>query len=239
MFILSFGMQKSASSLLTKYAIDLLRAVHPSTGQDAFEKLVSEDVIPGVGHFPWGGWEYKHDLLCDLAVRHGPFVLKSHGALTLPVQRLIESGAKPIVSIRDPRDIILSLIDHGAMERARGGTCFAEHTDVATTLPKVMEICAFAHIWLESELSCVFRYQDLVLQPEVEIARLAGFIGIQVKQATIASLVDEERAGRKKWQNRFNTGLPTRFREEMSQDDIKLCNDTLGFYIKALGYPID
>jgi hypothetical protein len=46
MFSLSFGMQKSASSLLTRYAIDLLRAVFPSNGQDTFEGLVSDDVIP-------------------------------------------------------------------------------------------------------------------------------------------------------------------------------------------------
>jgi len=239
MFVLSFGMQKSASLLLTRYTINLLRMALPSNGHLEFEALIRDGVLQGGGCFPWGGWEYKKDLLCDLADRHGPFVVKSHGALTQPVQRLIEAGAKAIYSMRDPRDILLSLIDHGALNKSRGGGVFEEHTNVENTLPKVMEICVCAYTWFLSDLPCIFRYRDLVSQPHVEVGRLAKHLEIDASDEIIDRIVEKERRKREKGKDCFNTGLLTRFRDEMSPDGIRLCNDTLGFYIEQLGYSLD
>lgn len=239
MFVLSIGMQKSASLLLTRYTINLIRSAFPSNGQLEFEGLIRDGVLQGVGCFPWGGWERKGELLCDLAEKHGPFVVKSHTPLTQPIERLIAAGAKATFTMRDPRDILLSLVDHGALNKARGGGVFEEHTTVANTLPKVMEICVCAYTWSQSDLPCIFRYRDLVSQAHVEIARLARFLGIDTDQKTIDAIVEKERCKREKGKDCFNTGLLTRFRDEMSSDDIKLCNDTLGFYIKELGYSLD
>ena len=76
MFVLSFGMQK------------------------AFEDLIRRGVIPGVGCFPWSGWESRVELLISLAEDRGPFVLNSHGLLTAAVRGLIAtSGAKPTCSL--------------------------------------------------------------------------------------------------------------------------------------------
>ena len=239
MFVLSFGMQKSASLLLTRYTINLLRTALPSDGHKEFEALITKGVLEGVGCFPWGGWEYKKELLSELADKHGPFVVKSHGALTQPIQKLIAAGAKATYSIRDPRDILLSLVDHGALDKSRGGGVFEEYTTVENTLPKVMEICVCAYTWFLSDLPCLFRYQDLVSQPHAEIGRLAEFLGIAVGKDTIDAIVEKERRKRQKGKDCFNTGLLTRFRNEMRPEDIKLCNDTLGFYIEKLGYTLE
>lgn len=239
MFVLSMGMQKSASLLLTRYAINLIRSALPSNGQLEFEGLIRDGVLHGVGCFPWGGWEHKRELLCGLAEEHGPFVVKSHAPLTQPIQCLIAAGAKAIYSMRDPRDILLSLIDHGALNKSRGGGVFDEHTTVANTLPKVMEICVCAYTWSQSDLPCIFQYRDLVSQPHAEIVRLAKFLGIDADQKVVEAIVEKERRTREKGKDCFNTGLLTRFKDEMSPDEIKRCNDTLGFYIKELGYPLD
>jgi hypothetical protein len=211
----------------------------PANGQLEFEGLIRDGVLEGVGCFPWGGWEYKRELLCELAGKHGPFVVKSHGPLTQPVERLIAAGGKATYSMRDPRDIVLSLIDHGALNKSLGGGVFEEHTTVADTLPKVMEICVCAYTWFLSDYPCIFRYRDLVSQPHVEIERLADHLGIEVDRETVAAIVQKERRKREKGRDCFNTGLLTRFRDEMSPEDIKLCNDTLGFYIEALGYALE
>ena len=60
MFVLSMGMQKSASLLLTRYAINLIRSALPSNGQLEFEGLIRDGVLHGVGCFPWGAAKHNY-----------------------------------------------------------------------------------------------------------------------------------------------------------------------------------
>jgi hypothetical protein len=238
-FVLSFGMQKSASLLLTRYTIDLVRAVLPSNGQKAFEELISRGVIPGVGCFPWKGWQRRPELLRSLADQQGAFVLKSHGPLTSAVSELLDRwGVRATYSLRDPRDIILSLMDNGALNRQHGGGVFEEHTTVENTIPFVKEICHAALTWTSFGVACLFRYRDLVSQPQAEITRLAQFLGVEVPEETVDEIADRERRTRRKGVNGFNTGLLTRFGGEMTPSQTELCNEELSAYITELGYSV-
>lgn len=239
MFVLRFGVQESASLLLTRYTIDLVHAAFPSNGQGSSEALISQGVIPGVRCFPWKGWESRPELVHGLAEEQGPFVLKSHGPLTPAVRNLVATvGAKATCTLRDPRDIVLSLIDHGALNRKHGGGVFEECTTTENTIPFVQEICDAAPTWTSSSVPCLFRYWDLVSRPQAEIARLAQFPEVEVLEETIDEIVERERRGRHKGVSGFNTGLLTRFRNEMTPSQIELHNRALSAYITRLGYPV-
>ena len=243
MFMLSYGMQKSASSLINLYAIEIINAAFPSNGQQAFEDLIKRGVIEGVGCFPWPEmlWrdEEKVKLLLDVAKTEGPFVLKSHMEPPQIVIGYIKKGdAKAIFSIRDPRDIVSSLIDHGAHNKSLGGGVFEEYTSVDITIPFVREICEAAITWIESEIACIFKYHDLVTRPHHEIKRLARHLGADLTEEKLDSIVDAEMNARVQWKGTFNKGLLTRHKDEMTPDQVELCSKELGDYILKLGYSI-
>jgi hypothetical protein len=238
MFVVSGGMQKSGSTLLHVYAMDLICRQHGSTGQRAFETWVREGPVGGSGSFPWKGWVDHVADLETLAATHGPFVLKTHLPFTEIRQKLAGREIRAIFSYRDPRDAVLSALDHGARSRAAGDWPYAGCVDLAATLPVVREWCEAAVTWLDAPGVLRFRYEDLIEKTIEQVQRLAEFLGVSDPRSAAEAAVQEERSQRAPGKNQFNTGLAHRWLTEMTPDEVDLCEKVLGGYITAMGYTL-
>jgi hypothetical protein len=231
-------MQKSGSTLLHEYGKALVREQHGDAGQRAFEDWIQTGPVGGSGSFAWDPWVDHVPALCALAAQHGPFVLKTHAAYPHVAAAAANPCVRTVFIHRDPRDAVLSALDHGARSRATGDWPYAECVDVATTLPLVQKWCADAVTWLGAPGVLCFRYEDLVGNSQAEVSRLAAFLGLPDPDKAAAAVIAEERAARHPGRNQFNKGAIRRWPGEMSQSQRDECNQALAPWIRALGYEL-
>jgi hypothetical protein len=240
MLVISSGMAKSASTLLLWYTRQILAASYSATGQGTFRKLVAAKTLTGVGDYVSVLDERSIGFLLELSRREGPVVVKTHHNLT-PLLRthLKRSDVRATFCHRDPRDMILAGMDHHARSQEEGKVVFERYTSVRASLPETRRWCQRACDWVDSGLACVFRYADLVSDPQQALVRLCSYLQVPVDQELIRRILAEERARRARGRNQFNKGALTRYRDEMNEAEIRLCDRKLGRYLRRLGYPVE
>jgi len=234
------AMIKSASTLLFHYTQELVFTVCPGRGQGALMHLLEHGEITGAG-----GYVYPLDaralgILLDAAEHEGPMVVKAHEPLTPSLEEPARRGDITVVfSHRDPRDMILSAMDHRVRAEAHGYRVLGKFTSLPESVSAAKWWCEMACEWVQSGLACVFRYVDMVAQPERQLRRLREHLGLDVDNAVIATLVRREREARRPRANQFSQGKLSRYREELSAEEIELCIRELGRYIVSLGYSLE
>jgi hypothetical protein len=239
MLVINNGMAKSASTLLYSHTLTLVQAACPRNGQDALRALTRSGSVRGTGDFISSLDDFAVDQLVRVAAEHGPVVVKTHGRLTPRLEVLLREGTiKATFNHRDPRDVILSAMDHRVRTQQSETPQFREHTSVAGSLNETRFWCRIACQWVPSGLACVFRYCDLVAEPLRELRRLRNYLGLSLDDAFLARVVEQEQCERRWGRLEFNQGALCRYPSEMSADDISLCNRELGTYIVALGYEL-
>ncbi|MDJ0744781.1 MAG: SGNH/GDSL hydrolase family protein [Xenococcaceae cyanobacterium MO_167.B27] len=115
MIIISSSIPKSASTLIYNYQEDLLALAsqNNAVAQEEFNKYSNCGFLRGI---------YFNNFLTIifLKIKYGNVVIKTHSKPSFFIKLLIALGlAKATFCYREPRDIILSAIDHG--ERTRKG----------------------------------------------------------------------------------------------------------------------
>ena len=232
-YVVSGGMPKSGSTLLTYFLTMLVGHTHGWSGRLAFTKWVSGDASRGSGEYLHDGWEKYRTELLQIATDHGPFVVKTHSESPPSVW----NGPRfPVVySIRDPRDVVLSAMDHARRSSNSGSGEFIRHLSEEESLKIVGEWCDRAANWLKHDDVIWARYEDLVTHPEVLLARISTRLDLDTSK--IPLIIEKERSIRAKGTNRFNTGRFRRFDSEMSADLLERCNVHFAERMKSLGYP--
>lgn len=115
MIIISSSIPKSASTLVFRYQQDLLGlASHKNViAQEKFDNYSNYGFLRKIGL-------KEFVIIIFIKIKYGNIVIKTHSELTFLIKLLMALGlAKATFCYRDPRDIILSAIDHG--ERSRKG----------------------------------------------------------------------------------------------------------------------
>ena len=231
MFVVSAGMPKSGSTLLCFYLTLLVGNSSGWGGRSALIEWIAKEPDRGSGEFLHDGW-FVHDLeLMRLAEASGPFVVKTHEA---PPATGLPRGRVVVVSIRDPRDVVLSAMDHGRRSLARGSAEFVQNVDEDECLRRVSVWCDAALRWLEIDAVSIVRYENLVAEPETVLVKLAPILGADPSLVNRALIREQSERGA--GTNRFNTGLVSRHDNEMSEALRAKCDDVLGEYISAMGY---
>lgn len=136
-------------------------------------------------------------------------VLKTHGALQPEVAERIRAGEiLASASIRDPREMALSMADNGARARKLGILPFAEIHAPADALPSIaMQMDYFAQ-WAAVPGVELFTYNEICFSSEAAVARVARQLGVSVDAAEVlAPFRDGALIGQ------FNVGRPQRYRE--------------------------
>jgi len=242
MFILSAGMPKSGSTLLSLYQRDILIAGRRDNGQLEFERQIMDGRISGIGIF-------VHELersniledLVKLSSEIGPFVVKTHSSLTSGLRKHILNKDIIVTYIhRDPRDVILSAIDHGKrpVKNPFAGDFFRQFSDVEHSIPIVKEFCRIGLEWINFELCLVFSYAELLLSPEDVSGRFSRLVGVDPEPKSIRDMITSYSVNKQVGKRQFNTGKLTRYKEEMTAQEISLCNHELADEILLFGYEI-
>ncbi|MBX2854070.1 MAG: hypothetical protein KTR21_03725 [Rhodobacteraceae bacterium] len=216
MIVLSYGMTKSASSfawLVLKEILRLGGARPIDLSPLARHHASSIDFVDPVDE-P----ELK---LVEIESGGRSVVVKTHSAISDYVAVLVQRRPTIIfLSHRDPRDIALSLMDHGARSRASGGEDFAECLDHDSTTPMVAEQVRRLMTWVRAQdvqpYSVYVDYDALCFDTEATLVKMIERLEPGLREPVCADYVaasfhDKSRIPQ------FNKGAPRRWEREMSE----------------------
>lgn len=223
------------------YTRQLVACGHSSGAQLELRGLTASGEVPGVNEFVNPMTDEAVDRLLEISKKHGPVAVKAHTPLTDRLRRGIEDNKiKTIFSYRDPRDMILSAIDHNERCVATGlPHVFKEFTNVRDSIRPAVWWCKMTCQWVESGLPLLIKYDEIVRWPGQQISKVAKLLEVEASPDEIAALLAQEKKNRAVGKNEFNQANLLRYPTEMMLQEIQACNQRLGDYIKRLGYHID
>lgn len=177
------------------------------------------------------------------ALMGNTFVIKAHAGPKPLAQRLIRNGLiQPTYIYRDPRDALLSAFEYGQRKQAAGRVGpFADLKSIDSAIDFMSEYVQISEAWLACEQSLNLRYEHLLNEYDVQVARLFKFLGLNAENPAYQTVVERYRPQKGSTQQKgthFVKGKIGRYREKFSPEQQQLCLDTFGDYLDRMGYPI-
>ncbi len=236
MIIVSSGFPKSASTLLFLYTEEILRQSGIRSAQTNFRKKYPEGFINRFGFL-------NTSYLLFLNLFSGSVVVKTHSGPDFFLRMLIRMKiAKVYYSVRDPRDVILSALDHSSKARTKGAQTPADKSfaiymtkeDLYT--PLKMHFSRYL-AWNAFGAYLEVRYENLLTNPENELKKVLQFLGLNQFEKLLPEIVDSF-ARKKSETKNFNKGELSRFEKEFSSDEIIQIENEINFMISGMGYQL-
>lgn len=153
---------------------------------------------------------------------------------------LLQCGARVVVSLRDPRDMITSL-DFRARDSLTGA-----RRPLLYSLRTWRKSVAYCLAYEEADNFHWLRYEDLALHPERELGRLATFLGLEPFSGDIAAggiygQNGEVWLGNSSFQDQ--SGIVTesigRYRRALPKETLRYVEAMCRPEMQAVGYPLD
>jgi hypothetical protein len=171
------------------------------------------------------------------------FTTKTHGKPTFAVQRMIDLRLMRAVYIyRDPRDVALSLFDHGEWIRNEGIPS-STRFDSLTTIDMALEVAHYYvqlwEKWAASERCLIIRYEDLMHDPDDTMQKVCDHLRIEVPEHALEVVIQRyNKDNREDWQHdlHFNVGKIGRWREKFTPAQKQLAYELFGDYLPRMGY---
>lgn len=235
MIIISSGFPKSASTLLFLYTESLINSAGRTSGQKLFRRYNKEGFTPHFGIFNTAWYVF--------ASMFGPVVIKTHAGPTFFIRVLISLGlAKAYYSVRDPRDAVLSALDHGLKARfvsnqTDSDKAFAPFKSMDDVLPAFAMHHNRFLAWKKYGRAVFPRYEDLMLHPETELDKIVKHIGIRSLSSHIAGTVKHFAENKNSTKN-FNKGDVSRYKSELSEQKIAALESMLQDCVLSMGYEL-
>jgi len=236
MIIISSSLPKSGSTFICNLEIELLKISDIEQGRDIAQQKLKTHF--GGRYFDRIGLITLLRLL-HLHKKHGSFVIKTHSGPDWALRFLINKNfAKATYSYRDPRDIVLSTIDHG--NKSRNGIWkphpyFEKFTDVESALPKVKRILKNYHRWKKYGKVHFIRYEDFMQDKQREIKRLVNYLDLGIEEDKVTRLIARREKNESASYN-FNKGTIFRYKNEMNALDLKRCENVFQEFLKECKY---
>ena len=244
MLILSAGMPKSGSA----YLYNLINAILVETGNKDARQIKDERNLEAI--MKWhnnniGELSLKKLIrLWLISVHDGPFTVKTHQGPKSSTKALSKLGLIRIVyCYRDPRDALLSAVDHGKKILAEGGGhTFAGMVDFDKASKKVKSWLGIWKRYNSMTGVLMVRYEDLIEKSFEIMQRIVAFLKVSVNDKKLEDIIwtfsrnnpDGERTGM-----HFNKAKSYRYRTEFTEAQKKKCQDAFGEFIEAMGYEIE
>lgn len=240
MIVLSVGMPKAGSGWYFNLTNDLLVAAGQSDVREVRQRFRLGRVLKydncNMDPPRPGKWLL---LMAPVLAGH-TFVVKSHREPRGATRALMTAGALGATYIyRDPRDVLVSAMEHGTRGRARGATdAFAKLENVDRAIEALVQWLDVAEAWLARDDVLHVRYEDLKLDPEREAERLKRHLGLEVNGKETARILQRYSSANPEAADRlhFNKGVAGRFREVLSDHEVDQLRDRVGPRVEALGY---
>lgn len=231
MIVFSNAVPKSASTLVANQQCGLLNLTGLKSGQDALIHQMGGRYI----EVPSASVMAR---LVYVSALYGDCVVKCHWGRDRCVSAMLRSGiARMTLCYRDPRDIVLSAMDHG--RRSRQGKdpakAFAALHSLEDAIEFTRRVISQFEFWFDHPGVHLIRYEDLMRDQASEIREMCDFLRWPVHVEAIDNAVQQEALKRKSSWN-FNKGTTFRYREEMTVEQISVCNNVFAGFIARLGY---
>ena len=209
MIYICYGITKSASTFLYQLTEETFRAAGRKVTRlgPPFREL---DSVENYFNF------INDDLLGEIQdfVGDRDVVLKTHGPPLKKVGDLVASGqCLASASVRDPREIALSMIDHGHRSRQWKIARFAEFAEVPDTLNALDIQIGLFEAWAKIEGVRIFSYNEICYDTASVVQSIAHQIGNAVDTSSVL-----KRFRSRTTIGQFSKGKALRY-TEMSPDD--------------------
>jgi hypothetical protein len=236
MIIVSSGFPKSASTLLFLYTEEILTQSGKRSAQQKFRKRYPEGFINRFGLL-------NTMYLFFLNLFSGNVVVKTHSGPNFFLRFLIKMKiAKAYYSVRDPRDVILSALDHGKKARATGiktpadkaFEMYEKKEDLFASLKMHYE--NFAR-WKKFNDVLFVRYENLLSSSQAELKKVIEMLGWEKEEKLLPGII-ESFAKKKSETKNFNKGEVSRFEKEFSESELEEIENEIGRLIIGMGYEL-
>ena len=228
MIILNCGMPKSATTLVGEYQMDIVRLARPQNGIEQVHDLGYMQSLN----------RKKVNAVHQLSARYGDLVVKTHAKPSFWSRRLIaRGGARATFCFRDPRDTMLSVIDHGVRTRQGldGSGAFAEIHTLADAVSFAKASIGLYYAWQNYGKALFICYEALMRDKVEHLSRMATYFGYACKEEALRSIYEKHEVLKKQAWN-FNTGEVERWRREMEPEWVVQCERLFGDDLVAMGY---
>jgi hypothetical protein len=233
MIVISNSLPKSASTLIFRMEAEIIRRTLSRNGQDAFhERFPKYDLNPLV-------WS---DVLalCRIDLAHGTFAVKTHHSAGRSIRLIQRLGlSRATFCYRDPRDVLLSALDHGRKSRAKEPpqAAFDNFHSIEQSIPNVRAMLNKAWTWVDEPRTLMIRYEDTIEDLFKVLQQVVAFLELPADEGLLRELVERENANRAQSPN-FNTGATGRWRREMTPEQIARCNEAFRPFLERFDYPM-
>jgi hypothetical protein len=239
MIVISNGVPKSGTTLLRYYTYQLMHLYSSCSAQELLRKYIKNGTLRGSGEYVEKIDERSLDIISCISAREGDLLVKTHMPPTYTLLRALSQKRILMTFIfRDPRDVILSAMDHRLRTLFDADPVFKDFISVSEGTRRTAVWFRSAVAWVDYGLPCIFRYENLVQQPEHEIERLSKYLNIPVSIDVIDSIISTEQSSRLPGKNQLNKGEMRRFEREMTTEEIAFCDKVLSRQITRLGYEL-
>lgn len=240
MIVLSVGMPRAGSGWHYNLIHDLMKTTGCADARDIREKYKLQKILTEVNCNIGVLSARRLGLVTIPALLGKTFVIKAHSGPTGASRMLENLGLLRITYIyRDPRDAMLSAFDYGqrALQKGRPNA-FSHLTDFQKTLDFMSGYIRIWEKWTQEKNVLVARYEDLLLNYEVESARLVGFLKLNGDQPEVRAVTGQYRPGANDEQQglHYYKGKIGRFREVYTAEQQTLLKEKFGAHLVKMGY---
>lgn len=239
MIIVSAGLRKSASTLAFLYQIEIIKHAKKRNGQSILEKYAS-----GKGYR--GNLNLKTIiLLLYINFVYGDVVLKTHGEPSIYLKLLVKLGIVRVTyNFRDPRDAIISMMDHGKKTRLKFDARGEKYSDrgfgniytVRDAVPRILPDIKSWLAWNSLDGTLTIRYEDFICSKLHFLKQICKHINCSLTESELNTIIAKFEDKQKLDTANFNKGIVGRFKTEMTEEEIQYCNSLFSDELNKMGY---
>ncbi len=168
------------------------------------------------------------------------YVIKAHAAPTAAARLWMRLGwLKAAYIYRDPRDALLSSLEHGQRSRQNHQrNAFAALENFSQGLEFMRTYVRISEAWLNTPGVHTTRYEALLTEYEQEATRLAAFLNVPPERARPVIEHYRPRSAAQAAQRglHFRKGKIGRFRQIFTPEEQLACQEAFGEYLQRMGY---
>jgi hypothetical protein len=242
MLIISSGMQKSGSAYFYNVINEILAASDNGVDARKIKNNSSLDDLMKWHNNNIGALTLTKLLkLWKVSVREGTFVVKTHAGPNLSVKALNKLGMIRIVyCYRDPRDVLLSAIDHGKKILDNGENhTFANMVEFDKALKNVKSWLCIWKSYAELPGVLTVKYEEMMQDPGAVTKKIEDYLEVSVnpekRQEILWKFSKENSEGDRRGMH-FNKAQTYRYKTEMTEEQKAKCKEKFNDLLLAMGY---
>lgn len=221
----SYGMTKSASSFVYQLQEEIIR----SSSYTFVEIPFSISGIRGKENYLENITDEIIQLIVEWLPENCVTVIKTHGAPSpLALELISEGKAFASATYRDPRDIAVSLLDHGKKSREKGIQDFASFYHPLDTIDMITnQLEKRFSLWAANNNCLLLNFDSIKNSPNVVVENIIKQMGVSnVDAKKVCDKFDN-----KKNVIHYNVGKNKRFLDLMTEDEINAFDNVFKDFI--------